>query len=351
MLRKLASYFVILSLLITQLASLANAADISDQFTPKIISLNVNVETKSGQIVVNSKLTVDIHANSVKTWTVAYFSEYSVPYDPLKAKCQQPFLNSENIFLISSTVMYGGVFSIKSKLLSSQKSGEWTLEVHESSISIPFNSVNSNWCFGTFRPFEVEVFDEAGPTHRTRLVNGYGNVSSGTKWSDMCPDQNVCLNNWRITNYIWNVHPEFATCPKLTQREEYVNCLHNLESLKVFTLNESQVNTAKLEQEKIIANNRNNIVADLTSKISKFKISDQKDKVLLDTYIGKLNLAIANNISDIEFQRIFNETILQMQRISLAISLSNKTIYCIKGKVAKKVTGINPKCPTGFKKK
>jgi hypothetical protein len=62
-------------------------------------------------------------------------------------------------------------------------------------------------------------------------------------------------------------------------------------------------------------------------------------------------LAIANNISDIEFQRIFNETILQMQRISLAISLSNKTIYCIKGKVAKKVTGINPKCPTGFKKK
>jgi hypothetical protein len=30
---------------------------------------------------------------------------------------------------------------------------------------------------------------------------------------------------------------------------------------------------------------------------------------------------------------------------------SKKTISCIKGKVVKKVTGANPKCPTGYKKK
>jgi hypothetical protein len=34
-------------------------------------------------------------------------------------------------------------------------------------------------------------------------------------------------------------------------------------------------------------------------------------------------------------------------------SSSNKkvTISCIKGKIAKKVVGVNPKCPAGFKKK
>ena len=28
-----------------------------------------------------------------------------------------------------------------------------------------------------------------------------------------------------------------------------------------------------------------------------------------------------------------------------------KTISCVKGKITKKVTGANPKCPAGFKKK
>jgi len=30
---------------------------------------------------------------------------------------------------------------------------------------------------------------------------------------------------------------------------------------------------------------------------------------------------------------------------------SKKTIYCVKGKTTKKVTAVNPKCPTGYKKK
>jgi len=30
-------------------------------------------------------------------------------------------------------------------------------------------------------------------------------------------------------------------------------------------------------------------------------------------------------------------------------NLSSKTITCIKGKLIKKITGINPKCPSGYK--
>jgi len=39
--------------------------------------------------------------------------------------------------------------------------------------------------------------------------------------------------------------------------------------------------------------------------------------------------------------------------IASAQSLSKKkvTITCVKGKLTKKVTAINPKCPSGYKKK
>jgi hypothetical protein len=33
------------------------------------------------------------------------------------------------------------------------------------------------------------------------------------------------------------------------------------------------------------------------------------------------------------------------------ISPAKKSITCVKGKITRKVTGTNPKCPTGFKKK
>ena len=34
-----------------------------------------------------------------------------------------------------------------------------------------------------------------------------------------------------------------------------------------------------------------------------------------------------------------------------AASVKKKTITCIKGKTTKKVTGLTPKCPSGYKKK
>ena len=33
------------------------------------------------------------------------------------------------------------------------------------------------------------------------------------------------------------------------------------------------------------------------------------------------------------------------------VAAKKKTITCIKGKTSKKVTAVNPKCPTGYKKK
>jgi hypothetical protein len=37
--------------------------------------------------------------------------------------------------------------------------------------------------------------------------------------------------------------------------------------------------------------------------------------------------------------------------IDFEVLATKKTITCIKGKLVKKVTAVNPKCPAGYKKK
>ena len=47
------------------------------------------------------------------------------------------------------------------------------------------------------------------------------------------------------------------------------------------------------------------------------------------------------------FESIAKSTITSAQNLSK----KKVTITCVKGKLTKKVTGINPKCPSGYKKK
>ena len=44
----------------------------------------------------------------------------------------------------------------------------------------------------------------------------------------------------------------------------------------------------------------------------------------------------------------FYEVALQDANV---LATAKKTITCIKGKITKKVTAVNPKCPAGYKKK
>ena len=46
------------------------------------------------------------------------------------------------------------------------------------------------------------------------------------------------------------------------------------------------------------------------------------------------------------------KVVLQQQKVNQGVtSVSKKTIVCTKGKVVKKITAVNPKCPVGYKKK
>jgi len=71
-------------------------------------------------------------------------------------------------------------------------------------------------------------------------------------------------------------------------------------------------------------------------------------------------LALAQTAADkiiadakIEAEKIIADARIEAEKIAAAakVAASKKTVTCIKGKLTKKVTAVNPKCPAGYKKK
>ena len=50
-------------------------------------------------------------------------------------------------------------------------------------------------------------------------------------------------------------------------------------------------------------------------------------------------------------EEMINELVIFDEVIAVSYSKSSRSIICTKGKITKKVTGTNPKCPAGYKKK
>ena len=68
-----------------------------------------------------------------------------------------------------------------------------------------------------------------------------------------------------------------------------------------------------------------------------------------------INSNLSSSTSDLDSVRSFADEELGEFESSISqlefIAAKSKTISCIKGKVVKKVSGVTPKCPTGYKKK
>jgi hypothetical protein len=72
----------------------------------------------------------------------------------------------------------------------------------------------------------------------------------------------------------------------------------------------------------------------------------------LNPFLGEIeSFGPINDVNYKDAEKAFYEISAQVEQIQLQIANSSKSITCVKGKVAKKVTAIKPKCPAGFKKK
>jgi hypothetical protein len=91
---------------------------------------------------------------------------------------------------------------------------------------------------------------------------------------------------------------------------------------------------------------------------SKGEASKLKDDVFasIATYpnlVKPLSEILKNNLffSPCPESKNLNTLKLEFEAVLLKAKLSRSTITCIKGKITKKVTAVNPKCPAGYKKK
>jgi hypothetical protein len=92
---------------------------------------------------------------------------------------------------------------------------------------------------------------------------------------------------------------------------------------------------------------RLNIISDLEARLARmFEASPELQGKILPTWsqvikVKNLDLTMSDQI----FQQTISPLIKQIQALERI-----KTITCKKGKATKKVKGINPKCPTGYRK-
>ena len=56
-------------------------------------------------------------------------------------------------------------------------------------------------------------------------------------------------------------------------------------------------------------------------------------------------------IADVTLNDFRGEVLSVIAQAKTSASTKKTTITCVKGKTAKKVTAVNPKCPSGYKKK
>lgn len=97
-----------------------------------------------------------------------------------------------------------------------------------------------------------------------------------------------------------------------------------------------------------------------TGVITRLFVLEQKGDVprIIKTGVVKVDQTLAKNAkadlasnSSNVTKAVISKKWLSSPEVSFASKLASSTITCTKGKISTKVTGINPSCPTGYKKK
>ena len=109
---------------------------------------------------------------------------------------------------------------------------------------------------------------------------------------------------------------------------------------------------AKAAAEKVVCDaNRLQLLSVQKSLLTAIKLYPKSASALNDTS-SRLQAALASNcIADVTLNDFRGEVLSVIAQAKKSASTQKATITCVKGKLIKKVTAINPKCPAGYKKK
>ena len=180
---------------------------------------------------------------------------------------------------------------------------------------------------------------------------------------DPLKGNNLSWMNYAMIAKIPSISVKAQPCEKMYTTQMVMNqkfyC--TIRENQLVWLAEKEINLAIMQELRSYQNAKSKTLLNLVQKAK--KLNPEKAKSLEDfwneynQYISKVPESIKNSIQEFIFIDAQFESYLQ-KFYALQSSISNqkaslekKTITCVKGKLTKKVTAINPVCPTGFKKK
>jgi hypothetical protein len=311
------SFLVVLALsfggiFLTQPANSAEpipTPDLTDIYYPILKGLKVEVDVAATAdankritfpTVAKVELTIRYHRNSTYALEIVFAKTqgdtspgcYSSPYLYLQApKSSFEIQKSDSRFSSNKYEVKDKVGNRKilEKLVKREKVGDWFEESFEFTTPI-FENEFIEPCVAAYRADYIRIFDVAG---KEKAINHFGPEMLSRGFSDYFRLYDSVSRSTRVSDAL----PE-ARCP-IIGTKEFINVNQPGPSLCEDTAN-----------------------LDLAS----FSITRE----MIDASVAKA---------------------LNPPKVVVSPTIKKTTITCIKGKLTKKVTAVNPKCPSGYKKK
>lgn len=353
-----------------------HAADYGNAEIPEILDLTLDTSFVGRALRAEATIKIRRNVNALQYLGIgydAYVSESSK--DILKPPCANSFGYQSLIFSLG-----------KQNLISSSSSGSWVIETYKSSYSVRPEPSNINFCPVELVTREVAIVDETGVERSTRIekicISGCKKLGLESAWNlggqklDISDHKNGTWSNI-LSSKLWAASPSTAKCKmlisagenKYTSMTVYEGCNQNISFRNLdISLTEAKISEGEASFNRMV---------EAKNYFDNFVQTEYRDYNLAVRNFAMANPKTFNSIVkplDIEIKKYFNQFAPLMMRDGAASTnlvefrkkLSNVmnlmqeyaknrnkelTITCAKGKVTKKVTGVNPKCPSGYVKK
>ena len=313
--------------------------DFKDIYLPIIQSISISHEVsvtsdssgkKQYPVVFKVDLNVKVHRNSLAGFGIRYIGPVSTTLNLCQSISDQA-PNWNGIWIsIGNIRSAGGEGDLKTipGLKSRTQSEDWFLESYQLEIPLQSN-INFFPCQGKNTVDSIILRDVAGRFKQfVTRVDG-----SPSPLKENQPDSFE-------TNLILSQQPE-SGCPKVMG-----GVWSGLPTRCIDKFQPASLSVSFSEKDKIAAELRaDKAAADAKAAADKAAA----DKAAADLKLKEEAQAAADKL--IADAKIAAAKILAAAKANAAATAKKTTITCIKGKLTKKVTAVNPKCPSGYKVK
>ena len=352
------------------------AADYGNAEIPEIVDLTLDTSFIGRTLKAEATIKIRRNVN-----TLQYLS---ILYDPYVLESSKDILKPPCMSLLGSQRL---IFSLnKQNLISTSSSSSWFIETYKSNYLFAPEPNNTNFCPVDLIARSVNIVDETGWERATTVekmcISGCKKLGLESAWNlggqklELSDHKNGIWSNI-LSSKLWVASPATAKCKMLISAGEnrytsmaiFEGCNQNISfrnldiSLTETKILEGEASFNRMVEAKKYFDNfiqteyrdynlavRNIMLSNPKMYNSTVKLLDIEIKKYLNQFAPIMMTDGAASTNLVEFRKKLAKVMNLIQEESKNKN-KESTITCSKGNVIKKVTGANPKCPTGFIKK